>query len=302
MLRPTLAEQIIESFDDFSKELKKAAQFVIDNPSDVALLSMREQARRAGVQASTMTRLAKQLGLEGYDAVREAYAEALRFPVSDFEQKARGQRRIQALDGDHALAGNIIASLKRQIDALGSPERLEQLTEAAALIVNARRVFCVGLRASYPIVWQLHYILSLIGEKTVMLDDVADTGADRLRFATKDDVLFAVTVRPYTRVTLDIADYAHALGVPVIALTDSAVSPLARNTAATILASTESSSFFHTMTPAFALAEILAGLVAGRESDEALEALRRADDYHASLGTYATTRPAPVVATSKVPR
>ncbi|MHA7772353.1 MurR/RpiR family transcriptional regulator [Roseibium sp. M-1] len=299
MLRPTLSEQIIACFDGFPKELKKAAQFVIDNPSDVALLSMREQARRAGVQASTMTRLAKQLGLEGYDAVREAYAEALRFPVSDFAEKARGQRRRQALDGDQALAGNIIASLKRQIDALGSPERLAQLTEAAALIVKARRVFCVGLRASYPIVWQLHYILSLIGEKTVMLDDVADTGADRLRFATQDDVLFAVTVRPYTRVTLDIADYAHRRGTPVIALTDSAVSPLARNASVTVLASTESSSFFHTMTPAFALAEILAGLVAGREGDEALEALRRADDYHASLGTYATTRPIPVAPISK---
>jgi DNA-binding MurR/RpiR family transcriptional regulator len=302
MHKPALAARIIESFDDFPKELKKAAQFVIDNPSDVALLSMREQARRAGVQASTMTRLAKQLGLEGYDAIREAYAEVLRFPVSDFAEKARGQRRRQALDGDQALATNIISSLKRQIDALGSPERLEQLTRAAALIVNARRVFCIGLRASYPIVWQLHYILSLIGEKTVLLDDVADTGADRLRFATKDDVLFAVTVRPYTRVTLEIADYAHAQGVPVIALTDSAVSPLARNAAATVLASTESSSFFHTMTPAFALAEILAGLVAGREGDEALEALRRADGYHASLGTYATTRALPAASASKETR
>jgi len=299
MLKPALADRIIESFGGFPKELKKAARFVIDNPSDVALLSMREQARRAGVQASTMTRLAKQLGLEGYDSIREAYAEAVRFPVSDFADKARDQRRLQALDGDQALAANIISSLKQQIDALGSPERLAQLTEAAALLVRARRVFCVGLRASYPIVWQLHYIMSLIGEKSVMLDDVADTGADRLRFATKDDVLFAVTVRPYTRVTLDISGYAQARGVPVVALTDSVVSPLARNAAVSVIASTESSSFFHTMTPAFALAEILAGLVAGREGDEALEALRQADDYHASLDTYVTTRPAPVAPTSK---
>ena len=74
---------------------------MLDEPRDVALLSMREQARQAGVQPATMTRLAQRLGLDGYDAIREIYAEALRGGGSGFapagtqvaSQKAKGDTR-----------------------------------------------------------------------------------------------------------------------------------------------------------------------------------------------------------------
>lgn len=302
MDRPPLAEQIIGSFDGFSAEVKKAARFMIDNPRDVALLSMREQARRAGVQPSTMTRLAKQLGFDGYDAVRDAYAEEMRNPATGFAGRARDQKRLQELEGDEALAAGIVASLSRQIGAMAAPKRLKQLTDAAMLIARARQVFCLGLRASYPIAWQFHYILSLIGDKAVILDDLANTGADRIRFADKDDVIFAVTVMPYTQLTLDIADYADSMGVPIVALTDSPVSPLAKRAATTIIVTTESPSFYHTMTPAFALAEILAVLVAGHGGEETLDALKQVDAYHASLGTHATTRSYPIAASPKKDR
>lgn len=302
MERPPLAAQIIASFEGFSAEVGKAARFVIDNPRDVALLSMREQARRAGVQPSTMTRLAKQLGFDGYDAVRDAYAEEMRNPAVGFASRVRDQRRLQDVAGDQALAADIVASLSRQIEAMSAPERLQQLAEAAMLIARARRVFCLGLRASYPIAWQLHYILSLLGDKALILDDLANTGADRIRFAGKEDVIFAVTVMPYTRLTLDIADYADSMGVPIVALTDSPVSPLAKRAATTIIVTTESPSFYHTMTPAFALAEILAVLVAGHGGEETLDALKQVDAYHASLGTHATTRSYPIAASPKKDR
>ena len=64
------------TFDELSPRLKEAARWVIDHPDDVALLSTREQARRAGVTPATMTRLAQRLGLAGYDGVRKLYADA----------------------------------------------------------------------------------------------------------------------------------------------------------------------------------------------------------------------------------
>src|SRR5271167_1488104 len=66
-----LADRIIKAFDTMSGQLQAGARYVLERPRDVALLSMREQARQAGVQPATMTRLAKHLGLDGYDRVRE---------------------------------------------------------------------------------------------------------------------------------------------------------------------------------------------------------------------------------------
>ena len=66
--RGPLNASIVEAFDLLPPQLQTAARYMLDRPDDVALLSMREQARRAGVPPATMTRLAKRLGLEGYEA------------------------------------------------------------------------------------------------------------------------------------------------------------------------------------------------------------------------------------------
>src|SRR6185312_10070965 len=70
--------EIVARFSKMSRQLQMAARYIIDNPQDVALLSMRDQARKAGVQPATMTRLAQYLGLTGYDEIRRQYHDAIR--------------------------------------------------------------------------------------------------------------------------------------------------------------------------------------------------------------------------------
>ncbi|TIV11494.1 MAG: MurR/RpiR family transcriptional regulator, partial [Mesorhizobium sp.] len=73
-----MAELLVERFENMPPQLRVAARFVLDHPKDVALMSMREQAHQAGVSHSTMMRLARWLGLEGYEDMRSLYARALR--------------------------------------------------------------------------------------------------------------------------------------------------------------------------------------------------------------------------------
>src|SRR6516162_11029901 len=114
-----------------SPQLQAAARYVLDRPRDVALLSMREQARKAGVQPATMTRLAQRLGLEGYDAVRELYAEAIRNGDLGFAGKAGIQVAHQKLKGDKALAADMIRSVSNQITSIGDPDSLDRLVAAS---------------------------------------------------------------------------------------------------------------------------------------------------------------------------
>ena len=72
----------------------------------------------------------------------------------------------------------------------------------------------------------------------------------------------------------------------VIAITDSAVSPLARVAGTAILVPTESPSFFHTVTPAFAVAETLAALLAAAGGEGAPTAVRKNEDQMRSLSTH----------------
>lgn len=133
----------------------------------------------------------------------------------------------------------------------------------------------------------------MIGEKSTLLDAIGGIGLDTLARATPDDVLFAASVSPYTRMTVEIAEYAQRNKIPIVAITDSEVAPLARIADDVVLVQTRSASFFHTMTPAFAVAEVLGALVAGRNADAAREALLRFDAHLADLNAHLKSKAGP---------
>ncbi|RFB78441.1 MurR/RpiR family transcriptional regulator [Methylovirgula sp. 4M-Z18] len=290
MIASPLHHQISSALPAMSAQLQAAAQFVLAHPQDVALLSMRELARRAELQPATMTRLAQHLGFAGYDELRDLHAAALRRGTTGFADKVGTQAARQKRKGDHALAADLLDTMRGQIAALAAPEMLDAYVRAAKMLLSARRIFCLGLRSSHAVAWHLHYVLSLIGDRAVLLDGLAGTGADQLRHAKRGDMLFAVSVQPYTGASIDLARYAAGRGVKILALTDHAAAPLATLAAETIVVPTDSPSFFHTMAPAFIVAEILAALVAGRDGTGSLKALRQTDDYFAALDIHLKPR------------
>ena len=290
MDRGPLTERIIETFDDMPAQLQTGARYVLDRPRDVALLSMREQARQAGVQPATMTRLAKRLGMDGYDDVRELYAAAVRDGDLGFASKAGVQVLSQKLKGDKALAADILTSISHQIQQLATPAGLERIVDAARALASARRIYCLGLRSSHSIAWHLHYVLTLVGDRSVYIDGIGATGSDALARANNKDVLLVAGVLPYPRLTVELAEYAVAQGIAVVAITDSEVSPLAQIARHTVIVSTESASFFHAMSPAFAVAEVLGAIIAGRSGDAALASLRHLEEHFAALNTHLKSR------------
>ncbi|MDM7955773.1 MurR/RpiR family transcriptional regulator [Blastomonas sp.] len=272
-----LSQRLIGAYDDLSPQMKLAARFILDRPRDVALLSMREQARLAGVRPATMTRLAQQLDLEGYDAIRALYADAVRDGAFDFARQADRKLGDQKMKGDQGLAAEMAVVLASQVAHLAQPDGREAIAAAAECVASGRRIYCLGMRSSFAAAWHFHYVLSLVREGVILLDGMAGTGIDSLRNAASDDVLLAVSISPYTRATVEAVDYASSRGVRVIAITDSAVSPIADAAEHCIHISTESPSFFHAMAPAFAAAEILASVVAGRGGTNALATLEQAE-------------------------
>lgn len=272
-----LTKQILATFDEMPGQLQSAARYVLDRPSEVALLSMREQARQAGVPPATMTRLAKRLGLDGYDTVRGLYADAVRKTTAGFARKADVQVAKQKARGDTALAADMLATVNRQVAMLADPTRLERIVAAAHRLADAERIFCLGLRACYPIAWHLNYVMSMLGGRAVLLDAPGSVGNDAIRGAGRSDCLLAVSIEPYTRATIETAAYAAGQKMPIVAMTDSPLSPLASLADELVLIPTDSPSFFHALTPAFLVTEILAALIAGRGGQASLKALRRTE-------------------------
>ncbi|WP_050526336.1 MurR/RpiR family transcriptional regulator [Pseudorhodobacter aquimaris] len=285
-----LRDKIIARYDAMSPQLQQAARYVLENPQEVALVSMRALARNAGVQPATMTRLAKYLGLVGYDDIRAHYARTIRMRADGFAARA-AEREADAQGEGDGLARQMLQGMAAQISRLSEPEPLAQLQTAADYLNSARRIYVLGLRSCHSVAWHFHYVMRLLGEKTVHLDGPAGTSGDGLLRAGNKDVLLVISVSPYALHTLELVAAAREKRVAVVAITDSEVSPLVPISQATILCSTESQTFFHTLTPALAISEVLCGLLAAYDRQAALESLQQADEHLQSLNVYANAIP-----------
>lgn len=288
--RDPLREQIIAQYDAMSPQLQQAARYVLEHPDEVALVSMRELARHAAVQPATMTRLAKFLGKQGYDDIREHYAAALRRGSDGFAAKVR-QRSNAAVADNSSIAAQMLRGLSAQLSQLCEPDALQRLEAIANSLKSARKVYVLGSRSCHSVAWHFHYVMSLLGDRSVHLDGPAGTGGDALIRATPEDALLVISVKPYAIATLELTQLAKDKGVTVLSITDSEVSPLVGMSHQTFFCPTESDSFFHTLTPALAISEVLCTLLAEDDRPTSLDALQRADEHFLQLNTYASATP-----------
>ncbi|MCH8467956.1 MAG: MurR/RpiR family transcriptional regulator, partial [Roseinatronobacter sp.] len=273
--------------DALPAQLQKAADWIMRNPQDTALLSMREQARRADVQPATMTRLAQALGYDGYEAIRALHREALRNAAPGLAATAAARDRLGANSPQDAAAA-MLEQTAAQIAVLGTAQTLVHLEQAASLIAQAPRVFCLGLRSSHAVAWHVWYALSLITDRASLLDGIGGVGLDGLAQAQAGDVLFVCGVAPYTRAVVEAVMQAHARAMRIVALTDSPLSPLIVAGDPALIVPTHSASFLHSMAPAFAMAEILVALVARGDDPAVLARLEGLDRQLAAFNTYYT--------------
>ena len=100
-----------------------------------------------------------------------------------------------------------------------------------------------------------------------------------------------VTIRPYARTSLMITAEAARRAIPIVALTDSAMSPVVSHAIQAIVVGVESPSFFHSMVPAFAAIEALAAVTATALGDRATAALRERERLFEALDVMVELRP-----------
>jgi DNA-binding MurR/RpiR family transcriptional regulator len=278
-LSPDAVQQLIEHrFDSLSPELQRAARWVRQHGATLALHSMRESASEAGVTQATMTRLAQRLGFDGFEALRAPYRRQLASA-----QSVPYRQRDQAAPDPFA---QLNALQQANVASLTMLNNVASLANAAEAMLAAARVFFLGLRACHGLAFHLHYAYGLIKPNGTLLNDLGGTMADQVLQMTPGDLLVAVSQTPYTRQTVEIAALARRRNIDTLVLTDSALAPIARGAQHVLLFDTASTSFFHSITGAQALAESLLAAVAARGGEAVLQRLRRMQTHLRATRAY----------------
>jgi DNA-binding MurR/RpiR family transcriptional regulator len=272
--------QLIDShFEALSPELQRAARWVREHPAELGLQSLRASARAAGVAPATLSRLSHALGLDDFEAMRRPVVEAL----------ARGAGGGQTSTDDTVRP--LTQAQLRNVASTAARNPVDVVNAAADVLLAARQLCFLGLRASFGIAHHLRYACDWLRPGTLLAGDASGALVDQITQLTPADALVVVSQAPYTRQTIECAQMAHSAGVPVIALTDSPLSPLARLARHTLLFDAASPSFFHSMAGAQALAETLVAAVAARGGEPVVRRLAEVQARQHAHKAYWEKRP-----------
>ncbi|SAI20178.1 transcriptional regulator [Bordetella ansorpii] len=280
-------DQLIEAqYPSLPPALQRAARHIIDHPKDVALHSMRALAAHADLPASAMNRLARQLGFDGYDALRAVYRDWVAQGEGSFADRATGLQRRGAAGKGEALLRDVLEADMQNLRQMQDPAVLQALEAARDVLADARRIHVVGLRSLFPAAFYFNYACGMFRHGTTLLSGIGGIFADELRGAGRQDALVAFSYDPYARDTVSAVTHARELGVRIVGVTDSAVSPVAAQAKVSIVVPNTTPSLFASVVPAMAVAQALAALLLAGAGKAGLREVARSEAQLRQFAVY----------------
>ncbi|MFI6959961.1 MurR/RpiR family transcriptional regulator [Nocardia sp. NPDC050408] len=279
-----LAVEIRRRMDSLSTAHKKLAQRVLSDPEAVAFMTVSELAGAVNVNEATVVRFANALGLKGYPGLTRLCRERL-------QEQAQLLRRFDNLE--HLTAEGV--GLREQtvgLDQANIARTFARIDDAmwdstVDRLAHAPRVHVMGLRKCHAPAYLLTYLLRMLREDVSAIDASAGTLTDELRRVRAGDCFVAMSIHRYSLDTVRAAQWARQRGAHVIALTDTAVSPLAVSAHDTFYVDASSASILRSMTAFTSLAQAMTGAVAQLLGHEVRSTLLEEEKLLSEFGVYA---------------
>lgn len=262
-----LIRVIHDRYQEMSKSYQKIALYLTQNPNDVAVHSVNAIAEKCGVHASSFVRFAQALGYEGFKDLQALFQKRLSTAAPGFEARIKALEDELDARTDRSERGFLrdlvvrdIASLQDMLTQIPA----QDLADAVTLLEKADSVYLIGQLRSTPVVELLRYILTMLGKRCVLLDPGGGL-ATRMSHTLRDtDVLLAVSFRFYATEVVNIVEEAATRGVPIIAISDSTLSPLAKSARVLFAVPEHEYTFSRSLAAPMCLAQALTVALAAR--------------------------------------
>lgn len=265
----------------FSKGQRRIAHFIIESYDQAAFMTASRLGKTVGVSESTVVRFAMELGYDGYPAMQKALQEMVVNRLTAAQRIGVANSRIGNQDILTTVIQSDIEKLRQTAEMVSRNDFLLAVDE----ILKARKVYVIGVRSTAPLASFLGYYLSQMLDN-VHLVTTSGTSAvfEQIIGADERDAVIAFSFPRYSTSTAQGARYCRSKGVKVIGITDSASSPLGRNSDHILLAKSDMISLVDSLTAPLSIVNALIVAIASRRETELkdkLEELERLwDTYH----------------------
>jgi len=258
--------QLIQSnMSSFSKGQKRIAAFIQESYDKAAFMTASKLGKTVNVSESTVVRFAAELGYDGYPAMQKALQEMIRNKLTSIQRIEVSNDRI----GDHDVLSMVMQSDIDKIRMTMEEIDRDEFSGAVDAIVNAKRIYILGVRSSAALGGFLGFYFNLIFDNVVQIQSNATSEMfEQLLRVGEGDVVIGISFPRYSRRTVQALRFARDRKAKVVAITDSSASPLATCSDHTLLAKSDMASFVDSLVAPLSLVNALIVAVSRKKKED----------------------------------
>lgn len=218
-----LLNKIDKNYEQMSKGQKLLADYILKNYDKAVFLTAAKLGKVVGVSESTVVRFATQLGYQGYPGFQKALEELVRNKLNSIQRMEVTYGRISQSE---ILASVLQSDIEKIKLTLANMDQ-NAFELAVDTILNAKRIYVVGIRSCAPLANFLSFYLNLIFDNvtSVHTNSSSEIFEQLIRIGA-EDVIIGISFPRYSMRTLKALEFASNRKAKVITLTDSVHSPM----------------------------------------------------------------------------
>ena len=271
-MKRNLLNEIKERMPTFSKGQKLISAYILENYDKAAYMTAAKLGAIVKVSESTVVRFAIELGFEGYPEFQQCLREIVRTRLTSFQRIEVTNSLIG--DGD-VLTKVLLADQDKIRHTLDEIDR-DAFEEAVERIVGATHIYVVGVRSSSSLASFLGHSLGMIFDSVRLVEPTSGSEMfEQIISIGEGDVMIAISFPRYSKKIINAVDFAKSRGANVIAITDSAGSPIATGADQILLARSDMASFVDSLVAPLSIINAIVVAVSRKKQDELTERLRK---------------------------
>lgn len=232
-MQDDILDVISERYNKMSKSHKAIALYIMEHYDQAVFMTAAKLGETLGISESTVVRFASGVGCAGYPEFQKALEECVKSKLNNIQKMdAKYGRSTQS----EVLASVLTADIEKLQHTI---EHLDPAAFETAVntVLEAETIYVMGLRSNEPLAEFLHFYLNMVRGGVVLLKttSVSETFEQMIRIHEKD-CFIGISFPRYSMRTLKAMEFANDRNAKVVAITDSAHSPMCLYSSCNLLA------------------------------------------------------------------
>jgi DNA-binding MurR/RpiR family transcriptional regulator len=279
-----LINLIKSNYYKFSKGQKQIAQFIIEHYDKAAFMTAAKIGETVDVSESTVVRFASSIGFSGFPELQKSLQVLIKNKLTTVQRIGLDEDASEDTDMLHKrIIRNEINSMRYLLENIDT----DALDKATETILNANKVYILGLRTSSTLANYLGFYLDVILDNVKVLNNSGVHSLYEEIIRVKEtDVLIVISFPRYSNNTIEATKFVKEHKAKIIAITDTEASPFHSLSDVSLLAKSNIVSFIDSLVVPMCMLNSLIVNIGIQEKEDIVQYYDRLEELWDSHSIY----------------